>query len=274
MELAPEYALDLFPTMQVLKRWIMELALAAARMIGVIAIVPVFRRAEMGPLVQGSLAIGFALPIFATSSALMGDLPDMEAVSLWLVIAKEVLVGLVIGLFIALPFWAFQAVGDIVDAQRSIGDAGIQDPVMRGQVSASGQLLTFVGIVLYVSAGGLHLLCQAIYDSYQIWPMPAMRPVWDGGALDEIAALLTRLLFFAVALAGPFVLTFLLSDLAVSGISRMLGRLSFSSMLPMVKNILFCIMLVAFWDPMMKLMMAALPTDAVALDFLRAVAPR
>ena len=257
------------------KALILGFAIAAARMIGLVSIVPVLRRAELGRVVSGIIAVGLALPV----AAALG--PAVEAsqaargtgLALVLLMGKEVLIGLFLGLLFAVPFWAIGAVGELVDHQRSIGESGVEDPATKGRASVMSALLTLTAITLFVTQGGLQIMVSTIYGSYAVWPLDGFVPEFDRAALDALFALLARVVRFAIVVAGPLVALFLVSDLALAGLSRMGGRIQLVSTLPLIKNVLFCVFLLLYLEYMTGSLIEGLADTRAVLDVLRLFAP-
>lgn len=257
------------------KALILGFAIAAARMIGLVSISPILRRAELGRVLAGVLAVGLALPVAASLG------PAVEAATaargtglgLALLMGKEVLLGLFLGLLFAIPFWAVGAVGDLIDHQRSIGDSGHQDPVTRGNASIMSGLLTLTVIALFVTEGGLRVMVSTVYASYAVWPLDGFAPRFDRAALDALYALLGRVVRLAVVVAGPLVALFLVSDFALAGLSRMGGRIQLVSTLPLVKNLLFAALIVAYLQHAVGPMTEGLADAREVLAILALFAP-
>ncbi|MEM7490558.1 MAG: flagellar biosynthetic protein FliR, partial [Pseudomonadota bacterium] len=168
---------DIFSLMQTVKQPMIHLGLSSARMMGLIAILPVFKRSELGRAILGAIALAMALPVLSGHRAAFEALPIDD---IWFaagLMVKEFGVGFLIGIFFSIPIWAIQAGGEIIDTQRSIaGQSHISDPATGGQASVMSALLGLAAIAVFVSAGGLAEAVSAIYGSYGIWPLAAFLP--------------------------------------------------------------------------------------------------
>lgn len=260
------------------KTLILGFFVAAGRMIGLVSVVPILKRAELGRVPTAIVAIGLALPVAAdirvptlaaqgAGEALGGGLGGA------LLMAKEVAVGLLLGLLFAIPFWAVGAVGDLVDSQRAIGDSGQTDPTTKGNASVMSGLLTLTAITLFVTQGGLQVMAATVYESYRIWPLEAFAPAITGDGLSVLAGLLARIAGFAAVVAGPLVALFLVSDFALAGLGRLSGRIQLASMLPLVKNVAFAVISLLYVGALTGLLVEGLGGTRLVLDLFATIAP-
>ena len=251
------------------RAFLLGLGISAARMIGMIAIVPIMKRTELGRILVAIYALSMSLPISA------GIGPNFEALqleldlSLAILVAKEVLVGAFIGVLFSVPFWAVNVAGDLIDTQRSIGQSGLDDPISKEQISVMSSLLVLAVITMFVSNGGLQIIVASVYDSYAIWPLDRYAPTFNTVSRDAVLVLMGNLIWLGVVVAGPFVAMFLISDFALAGLSRLAGRIELVSMLPLIKNLLFCGLLLVYVTYLMEHLTAGLFDRRDVLDALR-----
>lgn len=203
---------------------------------------PVFRRAELGRVLQAGLAFAIALPLVPAMAAARPELAGAPPAALAWAGAGEFAAGALMGLVAGVPFWAAQAVGAVADVQRTVGEGGIDDPSTGEQVSVFSGLTGFVAVALFAASGGIAPPFAALWESYGVWGPGAGPPT----ELGPLAGLLGRLLLAGLLLAGPFVAAFLLADVAVMALGRLAGRIDTASLLPLVKNLLFCVLVLLY----------------------------
>lgn len=224
----------------------LALGLSMARMAGVISVFPVFTRTEIGRLVRAILAIVFSVPIagqvWAGADAL-GAVPGVVAVAL---VLKEAALGILMGVAMGAPFWAIQAVGELIDQQRELGDSSQQDPAAQGQASVSAALLMMCAIVIFVTAGGIRILLDLVYQSYAVWPLGAFLPVLSADELLPVLRILDDILGVALVMAAPVLLLFLLCDVTVGLIGRATPEFGVESFGPLFKNILYAFVMTIY----------------------------
>lgn len=258
MENEPTFLFDLFPLLQDAKDVVVELGVAGARTGGLVLVMPVFKRTELGRALLLAMALGFALPIRGGLQTDLAALPLDEPWFLVGLVVKEIAIGGLLGLLFGVPFWAIQTVGELTDHQRSIGESGAIDPTTGDQASVMSGLLGLVAITLFVTEGGLEMMMSTVYATYAVWPLPAFWPGFAPDGLADLVGILGRVLFFGFLVAAPLVVLFLLSDLATLGIGRTTAQIQLSGILPLVKNVLFCVFLLIYLRFMLGFMAEAL----------------
>jgi type III secretion protein T len=159
---------------------------------------------------------------------------------------KEFVVGATLGLAMGVPFWAAEAAGDILDLQRGSTMGTLIDPMMTHETSATGTLLAIIMITLYLAAGGLELTLDILYDSYGLWPVDHLLPVFSKEAAPIFLDLLTRTLSMALTLVFPLIVSLLLSDLVLAFISRASPHLNIFTLSLIVKTLVFSLVLVLY----------------------------
>ncbi|MBE7212826.1 MAG: flagellar biosynthetic protein FliR, partial [Gluconacetobacter diazotrophicus] len=128
------------PVLDVARRWLIAYAILLVRPMAILSINPVFSRLELSNLLKGAVATALVFPMWpVVVNAMGGEAPGITA--LLLVVVKESLVGLAIGVPLGLPFWGLLAVGDIVDQQRGATQGRLNDPAGFGDESVTGTLL-------------------------------------------------------------------------------------------------------------------------------------
>jgi type III secretion protein T len=229
-------------------RWVPATALGMARPVGILLIVPVFTRAEMGNLIRLGCAFALALPILRYCQAEAVALQaDAAVIRLTLVALKELFVGALVGFVLGIPFWAIQAVGELIDTQRGItNEVAPVDPTTKSQSSALGLFLGILALAVFVAADGLNTLAETLYGSYALWPIRAFLPTPDLDAMMSVARLLDRVLRTAVVVGGPVIVLMLLLDICVMLIGRFAPQLSLNDLAPTLKNVAAILFLAAY----------------------------
>lgn len=212
------------------------LALSSARMLGLLSILPLSTRLGLTGLLRGGVALALALPVApALLPALHAD--PVSGPRLLLLGVKEAFVGLLLGILFAVPFWAAEAAGELIDQQRGSRGAVLPDAAQEAQTGITGTLLVLALTTIFLLHGGMGMLVDAIYDSYQIWPPldPAPRLAGmtgtEGAGAPGAAALLMlgaldRILESGFLLASPLLVAMILVELALALVSRFAPQLN------------------------------------------------
>jgi flagellar biosynthetic protein FliR len=139
-----------------------------------------------------------------------------------LLLIREVLIGLLLGLVAMFFFSAVQAAGSFMDTQIGFGIANIIDPMTGVSSPLLGNFKFMVAIMLFLSFDGHHYFLQAIMESYR-W-VPLDNHLFEEAAKGSISDFLVRSLgsVFAISfqLAFPIVASMFLTDLGLGLLTR------------------------------------------------------
>ncbi|KNY19786.1 type III secretion system export apparatus subunit SctT [Methylobacterium sp. ARG-1] len=227
-------------------RWVTVTALGMSRPIGILLILPVFTRAELGTVLRLGLAFALALPVLTYSRQGLGP-ADIHAVRLTLMALKELFVGILIGYVLGIPFWAIQSVGELIDTQRGItNQVAPVDPTTKSQASALGLFLGILAITVFVAADGMNTVVEILYGSYALWPIGNALPSADLDAVMAVARLVDRVLRTAVLVSGPVIVLMLLLDICVMLIGRLAPQLNLNDLAPTLKNVAVVLFLMVY----------------------------
>lgn len=251
---------------------LLALALGAARLFGVLSILPVFTRLGVTGIIRGAVALALALPLVPAL------LPRIEAsppgaASLTLLLAKEALVGVLVGVVLSVPFWAAETAGELIDQQRGSEAATIPDPVATAEAGITGTLFALTLIAIFFASGAMRLLLEGVYASWGVWPPLDPLPRFSAEAGPHAVALLDRVLRLGLVLAAPVLTALLLAELALALIGRFAPQLNVFDLAMAVKGVVFVLLLPAYAVFLAGYLRDLLPPLAETEAVLRAFAP-
>ena len=266
---------SLRPLLEEVFERMVTLAAATARPLGILVVLPVFTRAEIGRVVRAAFSVALLLPVFANIHAdrvaifAVADPTLSDGIRLVVLALKELAIGVVLGIVLGIPFWSIQAVGEIVDGQRGIAPGGIDDPSTKSQSSVAAGLLLLTAIVMFVSADGLLLVSRLLYESYAVWPMATFLPPLSLEGFTGFGTMLDRLFAFGLVVGGPFLILFFLTDLGTGLMSRAAPAISAFALAPIVKNIGFLVIAGVYVSLLVSYMREEVSLTRMALDMFR-----
>jgi type III secretion protein T len=202
------------------------LALSTARLLGCVSFIPGFGRSHMTAAHRNAICLVVGLPQSMLIWQQLGDNPP-PFLYVALFGMKETLLGALVGLLLATPYWAFRSAFTLVDNQRGANAAQIANPSLQADSSVLGELSERALTVLLVQAGVFGLLFDAIANSYALWPVLSPMPeifTQVGGSSAFSHALLsfagTALLYSAPVLVMLLLIEFgfAISSTAAQGI--------------------------------------------------------
>ena len=221
-------------------QWLIAFAVALARPAGMLAVNPVMTRAGLTGLLRGAVAAALALPAVPHLAGQVAS-GAQAPLTLLLLTAKEAVMGTVLGFLLGLPFWAFDAAGDVLDQQRGATAGRLNDPAGFADVSITGTLLVLTGITLFVATGGLQTLASLLYASWAVWPPLTAMPSPTAQAPVLLLGFLDAVLRQGVLLGAPVVVAMLLADAALILVGRFAPQLRIDDLAPAARNLVFCL---------------------------------
>jgi type III secretion protein T len=212
-------------------------AVATARIMAMILVLPVFTRLGLTNLMRTGVAFALALPVMPLLAADLPGVIGLGGGTLVAVILKEAALGFLLGLVFGVPFWAAQSAGDVIDTQRGASIAYMVDPTALQEVSITGTFLELTLLALFFLSGGPMLVIGALYDSLLLWPILAPFPEFQPDTGKLLLGLLDKVLLIAVIVGGPLVIILFLVEAAMALISRISPSLPVSDLSLPIKGI-------------------------------------
>ena len=199
--------------------FMINLLLAGTRIGVALYTVPFFHQSTLLPMVRNAMIISFTIPVLPL--ILSYQLPRQEvAMYLLALIAKEALLGFILGFVIGIVFWAAQNAGNLIDTQRGAFFAIMQDPLTKADTTPLGNFFFQLSTILFFICGGFREIIGAIIESYQIWPIHRYFPEINHNLVVFFAQQLIRCLNLTVIFAAPVLISAFLADLALGVLNR------------------------------------------------------
>ncbi|MEO1366990.1 MAG: flagellar biosynthetic protein FliR [Acidobacteriota bacterium] len=199
--------------------------LAFARWLPVVTLAPFLGSRGVPTPVKVALSATLAAVLLPFLSA---TLPAPLAFSAfeWLrLVAREALVGCLLGLVAGLVFQAAEMAGQVLDLNRGVGMGNLFVPQTSQMSTVMGDFFVQLFIVLFVAVGGHRLFLAAVFDSYASWPL--LQPGVEVSGLAAFFLAATADLFvLALRLIAPAVVLILLIDLVLGVANRMAPQLN------------------------------------------------
>lgn len=170
------------------------------------------------------LALFLGLVLLPVQARNVPELPPDLPAYLALV-AREALVGVVMGFGTMLVFASLQLAGQIIGLQLGLNIATVLDPLNANQqISYMDQFYSLLAALVFLAIDGHHGLLLALQRSFEILPPGTFGP--QGGTLDQMLNLTTDLFRVALRLALPVLATLLILDLAMALLARVVPQMN------------------------------------------------
>ncbi|MEO0321374.1 MAG: flagellar biosynthetic protein FliR [Myxococcota bacterium] len=193
-------------------------ALTAARVAPLTVVAPWLMVRDAPALVRSgvilALTVAFAPLAFASAPATL-QVPFVVA------LVREGLIGTCFAFATALPFYAFDFAGRLVDTWRGAGLAEVIAPPTGERTSPLGDLQLLAAVALFATLGGHRLALLAFAEGLTIAPVGAT-PLAGGTASVALgaAALSGAALAFAAAVAAPAAAAIVLVEASLGLVAR------------------------------------------------------
>ncbi|MFC0301409.1 flagellar biosynthetic protein FliR [Virgibacillus soli] len=143
-----------------------------------------------------------------------------------LLIVKEAIVGLLIGLIAYMILAAVQIAGGFIDFQMGFAIANVVDPQTGAQSPIIGQYFYIFALLFLLSVDGHHLLIDGIYYSFQFVPVDTFIPFEHGSIIDFVISTFSKMFLIAFQMSIPIVGCLFLVDVALGIVARTVPQLN------------------------------------------------
>lgn len=200
---------------------ILVLVLIFARISVFFTLLPIINFIKLPVVIRILLAVAFSVLIkYSLNFPLVHK--DLNALYLFKVV-KEASVGAIMAFGVLTVFSIFQLAGRILDFQMGLSVASQIDPISKAQSPMIGALLFYLGSIVFMLEGGLHVFVKVLFKSFEWVSLDQM-----GYALPVEAMIMLFGLVFSLALvlAAPIIITLFLIDIALSFSARFMPQMN------------------------------------------------
>lgn len=197
-------------------------------------------QAIQGPMRSGMcLVLGF----FIAWGQPLHTAQGLDAVLLAVMLLKEVLIGVMLGLAFSVVFWVAEGVGALVDNAAGFNNVQQTNPLSGQQSTPVSNLLGQLVIAGFYLLGGMVVCVGLLFESFRWWPLGALKPSFTDG-LEQFVDFQIRSYFdTAVKVAAPIMFTLVLVDLAFGLLAKTADKLEPNSLSQPVKGAIAILML-------------------------------
>jgi len=194
-----------------------------ARIGALIGSMPVLSGGQTPMRLKAGLAVVFALVVFPVVSPTLPRL-SFEPFSLGILLAKEVMLGVMVGFVARLVFTAVEFGGTAIGYQMGFAAANVFDPQNQRQISLISQFQNVFAILIFLAVDGHHLLLRAVVESFRLLP-PGTENL-GGEAIPYLMELTGHMFVLGVKLSAPILAVLLISSLAMGIMGRVFPQLN------------------------------------------------
>jgi flagellar biosynthetic protein FliR len=189
----------------------------------ILAAIPVINSRQAPPQVRIGLGFATALLLFPLMAAHTPKI-DYSLMQFALVMANEVLIGLLLALVAQLIFTAVSFGGTIIGYQMGFAAANIFDPQTTQQMSIMSQFSNIISILIFLALNLHHIFFKVIIDSYILLPPGTLN--FSSGAIPLLMDLASHMFLLSIKLSAPILALLLISNLVLGIMARIFPQLN------------------------------------------------
>jgi flagellar biosynthetic protein FliR len=160
-----------------------------------------------------------------------------------LLILKEFMVGIVLGMVANILFYAVQLAGALLDLQIGFSMASLFDPTFGTSSQLTGRFKNILAILVLLATNGHHLLIQGILASFDWISLPAFVPaLMDGRMSTFLLECVQQMFMIGFMMAAPLIGTLFIVDVALGIIARTVPQMNVFAIFPPVKILIHFLM--------------------------------
>ena len=221
---------------------LLALACLLPRFLVMFSMLPPLSKQWLPGMLRTAVAAGVALPLVPLYA---NKVNAMDANMLLGVLLKESLIGLLLGYFLALPFWAIEAAGTLIDNQRGASIGSSISPLTGHEETPTGDLLHQTFLAFFVVVGGLPWVLDIAYESFRLWPLLEWLPGFNSQTVPAALGLLDRLMKMTLVLSSPALIAMFLSEISLALVSRFAPQMQvFFLAMPVKSGVAFFVLMV------------------------------
>jgi type III secretion protein T len=215
------------------------------RAMGMLAMLPMFRKELLPRLLRIGLIAALCLPLTPLLKVQMATIP-VDILPMLIVIIKEIVVGFAFGLPLAMTFWIAEGIGTLLDNQSGSLISSVLNPMSGNDAATLGLFLNQIFITYFLLAGGLSWCIGSLYDSYGLWPLQDFWPQFSEVGMQWWLEQFTRYIEMLTVLAAPIVLTLFFIELGFGIIGRFAPKMQVFVLAMPIKNVVAIAMLFVY----------------------------
>ncbi len=193
------------------------------RIAGIFLTTPVFSSGNIPGMVKASWILLVTFLLFPVVDFRNLDLPS-AGLPLALGVARELLIGLSIGLGATLIFTGIQLAGEIVDMQMGLGLANVIDPTTNTQASVISQYYYMIAMLVFLAVNGHHVLLTGVADSFNLVPLGQAHFSTVLGS--KMMDLFSQVFFIAFRVGAPVIGALFITNMALGVVARTVPQMN------------------------------------------------
>lgn len=193
------------------------------RVATILAIVPVFGYNSVPIPIKAGLSFFVTWVIFPLIDG--GDFTiPVEFLPFVVMILKEVVVGLIIGISAQFLFIGIQMAGELIGLDMGFGMVNILDPTTGEQISIIGQFKYLLALLIFLVINGHHFLLNALHTSFIVIPLGTAS--LNQFITAEVITVSKEMFVIALKIGAPALVVLFLTSFIMGVIARTVPQMN------------------------------------------------
>ncbi|MGY8825775.1 MAG: flagellar biosynthetic protein FliR [Candidatus Latescibacterota bacterium] len=197
--------------------------LVLLRVSALLVVAPIFGHRLYPARAKVGMAFMISLVIFPSVADTALNVPE-GFLPYALVLAREVLMGVVLGFAVLLLFMGIQFAGQLAGLQMGFGIVNVIDPQSQDQISIIGQFLNILAILLILSLDGHHIILNGLMASFDTVPLGGV--VLKASIVQKMIVLTSELFTIAIKISAPILISLFLVSVAMGVLARTVPQMN------------------------------------------------
>ncbi len=190
-----------------------------------------------GRQIPSQYKIGFsAILSILCGGVLEEPIQALEYSTIILLILKEFMVGILLGMVGNILLYAVQMAGSLMDVLIGFSMASLFDPTFGTNSQLTGRLQNTLAVLVLLTTNGHHLLIQGILASFDWISLQSSVPAFTDGRLASfLMECVQQMFLIGFMMAAPIIGTLFVVDVALGIIARTVPQMNLFAVFPPVK---------------------------------------
>ena len=193
------------------------------RVSALLIVTPIFGHRNYLARAKIGLAFMISLILFPVLSSSPFQVPE-GVVPYALMMAREVVMGLVLGFAVLLFFVGVQFAGQLAGLQMGFGIVEVIDPQSTSQISIIGQFLNLLAVLILLAINGHHMILRALVRSFELVPLGRVEV--KGAVIQKLILLSSQVFAIAIQISAPVVVALFLISIALGILARTVPQMN------------------------------------------------
>jgi flagellar biosynthetic protein FliR len=227
-------------TLTQLELWL----LIFVRFFTILAVMPFFSYDSFDMRLRAILSIVLATIMVKLIPYPKSDFP-VEFIMLMFYVAREVLIGLCIGMFSAFFVEIVKFGGNQVSHMMGLNMASMIDPTTNEDSEVMPELFNIVALLLILAISGHHFFIKAMFDT--LFYIPITKVNFNTNLTAQMISLASNVILMGIRIAAPMVILIFLVRIIVGILNRLVQEADVFSVIMIVNVFIGIYILVFYW---------------------------